>query len=205
MQLTKSLTLLSLFTSVMSHAAFGQQQSNGGYNLGDCVVGEQFSTCRSHLVQRGQSDGIDYLAETNCPNCVEGEEYVGDDGISTVRVYRCPSNEGWSAPNSENLDVLNSHYDIAEDDETGALVTGFDERVCWVGGTCMEGTCEQFITKMINFETGKRQRGWRCIKAGSRVFYIVKELGELCSNDMTDDMEATVNGPGGDMDGPPAE
>ena len=194
----RSLPSIFLIALTAPNVAVAQEAPSGNYDIGDCLVGAQFSTCRTYLIHRGQNEGIDYLAEINCPNCVPGQDLFAADGITTIPTFVCPMNDGWSAPKRENLDVLNQHFDFAEDHETGATVIGFDERVCWNGGDCEVGNCEQFLTGMTNSVTGQRERGWRCFRVQGKVFYIVMEFGTLCTNNIGENMEGEMENEMGD-------
>lgn len=195
---TVSFLLAMSISGSASESTDGPNEQSDGHAVGDCLVGGNFSSCRSFLQHKTSKDGIDYLAERSCPGCVDGPTVYQGDGSPLV-LQKCPANNGWSIPNNDNLDVANEHYDHAGDGQTGAVVTGFDERDCWEGGTCFEGMCVQYDTGDVVYRTGERIYAWQCQTTGVKMWYIMKKFeGSTCTNDMNEGMDGMPGETSGD-------
>lgn len=156
----------------------------GGHTYGDCLVGGNFSSCMTHLAKMSANSGMNYLAVVNCPGCVNGDPIVGQDG-SSFYPQVCPPDKKWSDPVQANLDTPNPHYSDAGPGDTGALVNGFQERICWQGGGCIAGPCESYETGDVDLN-GFPTLGVRCRKTGGKIWYVIKEFGSVCQTQQYD-------------------
>ena len=160
------------------------EAQTGGHTYGDCLVGGEFSSCLTHLAKLSNGNGINYLAEVSCPGCVNGEPITDQEG-NAYYPQVCPPDKTWSNPIDDNLDTPNAHYHDAGPGETGAVVTRFDERVCWRGGTCTAGPCETYETGELDLH-GFPKRELRCNRSGGKIWYVIKEFGSLCDDQQYD-------------------
>lgn len=168
------------FWCVCAAAALTGPAASRGHEIGDCVVGDGFSNCSMYLTSVSTADGVNYLAEVQCPGCINGNPLSTDYSELIVYQQVCPADKYWSDPQDANLQTANQHYSDAEGGEVGATIVGHNERVCWRGGECVEGPCDVYLNQVPNQPSGYPAISFACARTGGKFYYVIKQLGDTC-------------------------